>query len=264
MSNFNYNILNSTENCYQFVFKIYPIGRPEPLILSTGTANVTFSPDELPIFTGKSEAQTSSKSLKPTPTNLIEIASSAIDSSWVISREIVGALVEVDVVVSSSVDTVLPVLRGVIGTARYTGTFLSLEIVSIVEDLKTPNPYVLSSSCMNSLGELKCTLSKQSIVFAVSATTSVLDSKKIGIIGDYIFAPNNMYELLIGFDAYSINVNESTPSIIVVDRIPLSLPHFVTIQRNCNRSITQCRKYLNVSQYNGNNFLATAGLNYAI
>jgi hypothetical protein len=228
------------------------------------TNQTSTSCDELyydAVSTGNFEAISFGKVLENQPSHWNDIPLNVISKDIILSRQLIGTTFKLVLVSIYPDDVIFNLMEGVIGDIKFSDLSCNLELVSENEKLKTPNPFKVTQDCMNSLGQLKCTVDNLTTSYFV---TNISDGNLIQISSPSTIVNINssdQYELEVGTTKYIIDKANSTTNIIkIVGRI-LGKPQLVTIRKHCNGTIQQCLAYNNLKQFNGNPFLKTSIIN---
>jgi hypothetical protein len=142
-----------------------------------------------------------------------------------------------------------------IGKVSMSGSLVKIELVSFNERLKSRDLYKVSSSCMNTLGELKCTVPNPVTVLAVS---SITNNNIVNLLSPFALSVGAQHELVIGTTSYIVDPALSNPNAIKIVGNIQGTPQFVKMKLHCNGTIQQCSLYGNLSQFNGSVMLVSA------
>jgi len=220
---------------------------------------MVLNPDYNYIYTGNTGAVSISKTLDSNPTSFSEIPTGVISNDIIRSRQLIGT--DCRLTMSTYLGLVLTettVFTGIVSTITASVGLVSMELTSKNEKLKLNDRYKTSVNCLNTIGEAKCTLSKQSqTLTCFSVTNNNLILTNIST----TFQPNDQYEIIIGTTRYLVDKTNSSLPTIAIHGVLEGLPQKITLQRHCNKTITQCGLYNNLTQFNGNPFLKSEGLN---
>jgi hypothetical protein len=149
------------------------------------------------------------------------------------------------------------IFTGIVSTLTSSVGLVSIELTSKNERLKLPDRYKTSVNCLNTIGEARCTLSKQSqTLTCFSVTNNNLLLTNIST----TFQPNDQYEIIVGTTRYLVDKTNSILPTIAIHGVLEGLPQKITLQRHCNKTITQCGLYNNLIEFNGNPFLKSEAL----
>jgi len=207
---------------------------------------------------GNTQAIVAGKQLDIAPTNIAKIELSAIDYGYLLSRNLTGTAC---VVTMTTGTTTLPALAGVVGVIKFSGTNISIEIVSDAEGLEiAQSAYTVQSNCMYSLGFLGCTVDRKEQTIVVTSTAGNL----VNLAAPAAIFEGSDWECLIGKTSFTINLANSTATQLSLDRAIIGKVKTVLLRRYCNRSYQRCLSYQNLAQFSGNSFLATSSLNFSL
>ncbi len=207
---------------------------------------------------GNTQAIVAGKQLDIAPTNIAKIEVSAIDYGYLLSRNLTGTAC---VVTMTSGVITLPALAGVVGVIKFSGTNISIEIVSDAEGLEiAQSAYTVQSNCMYSLGFLGCTLNRQEQTIIVTSIAGNL----VNLAAPAAIFESSDWECLIGKTSFTINLSNSTATQLSLDRVVIGKVKTVLLRRYCNRSYQRCLSYGNLNQFSGNSFLSTSSLNFSL
>lgn len=208
--------------------------------------------------TGNTQAISFGRTLSPNPSYYLDIPLSTISSDIILSRQLIGTDMSLDL---SSVSDALGVishkvlLKGTIGNISQSLTRIRLEYLSDVDRLKSPDRYHINVNCMNTLGNGKCQGAKETTEYKV---TNVINQDTFVTNHPGIFQPTSEYEVIIGTSTYLVNKSLSGAGNLKVFGTIQGKPQFLKLQRHCNLSVRQCRLYGQIENFNGNVFLASS------
>jgi hypothetical protein len=223
---------------------------------SFSSVSVVPTPNFQLISAGTNEAIGYAKSLQTSETYYASIPTSVLSPEIVLSRQLPGTKFQLflDDLTSSTIQS-FSVMVGMIGKVSMSGSLVKLELVSYNERLKSRDLYKVSSSCMNTLGELKCTVPNPVTVLPVG---SVTDNNIVNVLIPFPRTSSQQYELVVGTTSYIVDPVFTNPDSIKIIGNIQGTPQLVKMKLHCNGTIQQCSLYNNLSQFNGSVMLASS------
>jgi hypothetical protein len=197
--------------------------------------------------------------------NFTELPVDGIGYQRLLSRELVGCWYNFDRLHLLDNNTLVPVTvnSGIVTGQDVNPLKFSLELTSRSADTRNLSPFLVSTDCMNSLGQQLCRFTvSPPVARAVAAVSN--RGLTVTLASGFTVVANYQYELLVGRTSYLLDtalmaVGSNTN---IALKTPISgRPSFVYIREHCNRTLTQCAIYGQTPSFNGNPFLKADTIN---
>lgn len=224
---------------------------------------VTNDPQYSYIYTGTSQAVSVSKTLDENPTEFNDIPISAIPPNVILSRQLTGTPFRLTMTTFNGNDPSEYIISvGIVGQISQTMTKVKLELVSDTERLKTDERYKTSFSCMNTLGQGKCTVDPQPIV--LNCFNILSNDTFVTNFGGVLEAKKE-YEVIVGTGRYIVNKQGSSGGNLKIIGYLQGVPQKLTLQSHCNQTLSNCiAAYNNIAQFNGSVLLISDSINVSL
>lgn len=218
-------------------------------------------------YTGSSQAISLSKTLASNPSGYMDIPIGVIPSNVILSRQIVGNRFWVDLCYFDNASSLITqtISTGLVGNITQNLTSVKLDLVSYNERLKSRERYTTSVTCMNaSIDGIKCSLSNQSKIYpclGLSNSNILLADITSNIL---TIDSSKEYEVVIGNHKFIVNKTISGGNQLGIYGYLLAPPQYFEIRLHCNGSYQQCKRYNNLSEFNGMVMLTGEGINISL
>lgn len=243
------------------------------------------------VFSGEGGASYTTKGTEAQPSDIITMALPVVDDNLIFSKSLTGQPVTIGVLKLGETEGSLEKLvlyTGLVGKITVKMKVFDLEIVGKWEQLKTPNPWIVSSNCIRSIGLRGCPVSEQPVEISRTISTAA-NTPGYNAISGFVepvpTSPATSTQPLIrythnGSFAFDVNAQYAIKAnpvesilcdIFVVDlntidlqlsRYPVALSDRVTLVRHCNRTRTQCVNYAAEAFFAGTPFLERSALSF--